>query len=166
MATNKEIIDYVIESPDNTNPNVLRSLLESNGGDGGDIPFDNAALMPVVLTFENDAEDTRLVGINVLAGPDSDHIQLYPRLEYTKMKNDHYNLYYFYSTTQGNTNLITDTFIFTVEGQSSEYAAIFNATDNSVVDMFEVGNYIGFKVKPKSNNVQSVEVSIRWQTER
>jgi len=74
MATNKEIIDYVIESPDNTNPNVLRSLLESNGGGGGDIPFDNAALMPVVLTFENDAEDTRLVGINVLAGPDSDHI--------------------------------------------------------------------------------------------
>lgn len=32
MASNEEIIDYVMESPDNTNPNVLRSMLGSGGG--------------------------------------------------------------------------------------------------------------------------------------
>lgn len=32
MASNEEIIDYVMESPDNTNPNVLRSMLGSSGG--------------------------------------------------------------------------------------------------------------------------------------
>lgn len=32
MASNEEIIDYVMESPDNTNPNVLRSMLGNGGG--------------------------------------------------------------------------------------------------------------------------------------
>lgn len=36
---NEEIIDYVMENPNNTNPNVLRSMLGQNGGgsSGGNI---------------------------------------------------------------------------------------------------------------------------------
>lgn len=35
MITTKEIIDYVMESPHNTNPAVLRSLLNQYSGGGG-----------------------------------------------------------------------------------------------------------------------------------
>ena len=34
MATKKEIIDYVMNSPANTNPNVLSSLLDDNSDSG------------------------------------------------------------------------------------------------------------------------------------
>ena len=32
--TKDEIIDYVMDTPGNTNPNVLRGMLENSGGDG------------------------------------------------------------------------------------------------------------------------------------
>ena len=35
--SNEDIIDYVMESPDNTNPNVLRGLLDQNSGNTGGI---------------------------------------------------------------------------------------------------------------------------------
>lgn len=48
MATTKEIIDYVMESPHNTNPSVLKSLLNehstsgSSGGGGGTFIINSA----------------------------------------------------------------------------------------------------------------------------
>ena len=36
-----EIIDYVMETPGNTNPNVLRGMLNNRGGGGSDILFVN-----------------------------------------------------------------------------------------------------------------------------
>ena len=39
MATNDEIIGYVLNTPNNTNPNVLRDMLNEQGGSGGGVDF-------------------------------------------------------------------------------------------------------------------------------
>ena len=39
MATNDEIIGYVLNTPNNTNPNVLRDMLNEQGGSGGGADF-------------------------------------------------------------------------------------------------------------------------------
>ena len=50
--TINEIIDYVTHSPENTNPNVLRSMLRNQVSGGQDIPEGAFIAMPISCNLE------------------------------------------------------------------------------------------------------------------
>lgn len=58
MATLDEILAYVAETPGNTNPAVLTTLIGEGGGGGGDLP--EGVIPAIIVTFSID-EDTGAV---------------------------------------------------------------------------------------------------------
>lgn len=66
----EEIINNVMQSPENTNPNVLRSQLQNiGGGSGGDIPEDVALLKHLAPPY--DSTKTYMLGDYVTYGEDT-----------------------------------------------------------------------------------------------
>ena len=62
--TIQEILDYVIETPDNTNPAVLKDMLEALGGGGGSSDFSIGNLNLTVTGGEHHAATVKGVIID------------------------------------------------------------------------------------------------------
>ena len=164
VMTKEFILDYVGKSPENTNSHILNDLLialeESVEPQPGPSPeLENVGWVEVTVNCSGDPDRT-LNALNAFAGDSSDEIRNYPRVNYADLVAGK-KLYYAYNTSNGNPNLWTNAFLFSIEGQGEMVPTITGGT-NTEVAVFEFTDGRCVKIKPLTTTTE-LSINVSWE---
>lgn len=162
--TVNEILGYVLETPDNTNPSVLKDMLNElieEVPTGYNIT--DAELMPVDFNCDVPAPDNELVLIDVIIGADADHLEFVSRINMSELITANKKVYYLAPEGQGNSNLIQHSIAYAVEGSGSLAPTFSGGEVTNIKVMTSTDSHTVLNIRPTSSTINELAVDVVWE---
>ena len=161
--TVNEILGYVLETPDNTNPAVLKDMLNELVEE---VPtgynISASKLMPVGFYCDVPAPANELVLIDVIIGTDTDHLEFVSRIDMSELIAANKKVYYLAPAAQGNQNLIQHSIAYAVEGDGT-LTPTFGGVEVTTIKLMTGTNETALNIRPVRSSIDELAINVAWE---
>lgn len=161
--TINEILDYVLETPDNANSSVLKDMLNEliEEVPTGYIIAD-AKLKSIAFSCAEPAEANELIFFDAIIGTDADHLEFVSRISLTSLLEADSKIYYFVPEGQGNPNLLQNIIAYGVEGEGSATVSFTGDSNTDIRTFTTSDDKTAIGIRPTSSTIATLGVTVAW----